>query len=1017
MPAAPYPLAPRGGGPQRVAWHRRLPTRLVGVVLLAALLLAVAYGTFGDAALTRLLYDAHRDRLATQSSATAAAVGAITAGAVADLEALADHPALDPQRDVGQLTRDLALVEPAASSFTRLAVLDATATIVAKPSAVGQVGSSRAGRVYADALMSGETVVEPVVVEEGVATVSVAVPLRTAGDEPVGLLAGTLRLEGDEAALTAPVLAPDLPPGWTVRLVDDADVLIAATSTVAQVPTAIEEPITTVGADLSGDPVIEAARSEGEAAGWLAAAAQVPGSTWLVVTQEPIAVAAGEINPTRVRLAAAASAVILLAAAVALLIGRRSVERISQLTQALRRVAAGGQPVRLDEEGTDEIAGATRAFNRMLEERERTNAELAERRAELERAAAARTETLRRYLLALQVGRLGIWEWDVESGEMQWSENMESAYRAVGLPLPTTYEAFIDSVHAEDRHRFEAMLVETVRDSTSLEVEVRLAAGDGNERWLRTIGGAVADAQGFAERVIGVSLDVTAEHEAARTLAARAEREHALAELGRLALAEVAVDALVADVADVVGSVVVDAEVRLLEGPDTDGWLRPILPPGAGTSDTARVQRSALPWADEPPGRVTHDDAGRAVLAAEVPGRGQGWGLLEVTGARIGEDEAAFVRSVATVCAAALARIELDGQLRRGQRLEAVGRLAGVLAHDIMDLLTLQLAHAETLRSDLPAHADPELNAVVDAARAAASLTDHLLAVSRGSEREPVDVDLAELLTRMRGILERLAPEHVEVVIHTAEAAVARFDPNRFEQVILSLAMNACAAMPDGGTLTLRAAVADGTVEVTVADDGIGMDEVTRRRAMEPFFTTRPDAATGLGLATAASAVEGAGGTLTLDSAPGQGTTARVQLPQVTPDPPSTGGPARWPGRILLVEDAPDLAEQLATALAADGHTVTAATSVADAQAQLAHTGTPDLLITNFILTDGSGLDLARFVRADGADVPVLLISGYHQTVVGAGPRVRWLAKPFTPAELRKVTAALLGAGPPPEDR
>ncbi len=1002
------------GGPA-IPWRRRLPTRLVAVVLLAALLLALVYAFVGDPALRRLLLETETERLAVQASTTATALSVDLERAIDELEAVAASPRLLPSRPVGELRDDLALLDEASGVFQAFTVLDADLRIVARPSAPGDEGESRAGRAYTAALAADETVVEAVSVDAaGDFALALATPLRD-DEATVGLVGASLGLADANPRFYAPILAPDLPEGWQARLVDERGILLAASDAPLEGDSLDD-------LDRSDDPVVAALLDQGpgslEVDGWLAEAAAVDGAPWFVVVQEPAAVAAGEINTTRAQLAVAAAAAIFLAALLALLIGRRTVARLSELSAALRSLAARGHAPRVDDEGEDELADAARAFNRMLAERERTDAELAARKTELEQAVAARTETLRRYLLALQVGRLGIWEWEVESGEMHWSENMEGMFRSIGQRLPSTYDEMLESIHPADRGTLAETLAETIRVSTPLEVEVRLNSATGEERWLRTLGGAVADAQGFAERVIGVTIDVTAEHETARQLAARAEREHALAELGRLALGEVTADALAQDTAEVIGAVIEGAEVRLLEGPDQGGALRPVGSSVAGGEHEA-VSSEAIVR-----DTIVREADGSARLCTSIPGHRAEWGVLEVSAARIGTDESEFIRSVAQVLAAAVARLELDAQLRRGQRLEAVGRLAGGIAHDVMDLLTRQLAHIERLSEGLGPEHRVELDEVMRAAHGTATLTDHLLTLSRSAEREPVDVDVAELIDRMRGVLERLVPDAVTLDIDAEGPVIARIDPNRFEQVVLSLTVNARDAMPEGGRLSLRTdevdldpdeatelgVTAGRYVRVVVVDTGVGMDEATRERAVEPFFTTRPERAPGLGLSSASGIVAAAEGALTLDSAPGQGTAVTVLLPAITPaDPPPERTKAPPPSaRILLVEDAPEVRALLAAELERAGHVVHAAASCTAASAQLADHGLPDLVITNFILTDGGGLDLARLARSGQAQPPVLLISGYHQAVVGAGPRTRWLAKPFTPKTLREVAEEML---------
>ena len=718
-------------------------------------------------------------------------------------------------------------------------------------------------------------------------------------------------------------------------------------------------------------------------------------------------------------------------AGVALLLGQRTVARLQALTRGLRQIAATGEVRPLPVDGQDEVAQATHAFNHMLAERSRTEAELRARRSELERAAANRTDTLRRHQLAMQVGRLGVWEWEIESGWFVWSENMDATYRPAGRRLPESFDEFLDGVHPDDRDELTAVLAESIRTGGPVEAEFRLSVTEGHERWLRTVGTVVQDAQGFGERVIGVAIDSTDERQSAEALRVRAAREHALAELGRLALEDTTPEALAANATGVVGQVLGDATVRVLElrhGGDrvvvhgaTDGSH-------GAVEEIGSVARHAVEQGDTARG----EQGGATVVAVPVAGRAAPWGAVEVRADRFDADHELFVRSVATLLAAAVGRLQAEEELRRGERLEAVGRLAGGVAHDFNNLLTAQLGYAELIRGSLTEEAAAHLDEIIGASERAATLVDHLLTFSRGGGGTPVAVDLADVVRRLRGLLERLVDDNVEVRIQTPERAIVHADPARLEQVVLNLALNGRDAMPSGGTLALVVETVElarheadqrrlqprSHVRLRVTDTGVGMDDVTRERALEPFYTTKGAGSTGLGLASVYGIVTTAGGALDVHSTPGVGTSVTVLLPDaLAPDSSAPAqqapGDASPGGGIVLLESQPAVRDLLVTALARAGYVVTAVGSADEAAAAIESAGPPDLLVTDLLDGDNETRRLVARVRTREPDLRVLCTSGAHQAAVSPDARTTFLPKPFGPAEFVDEVARLLGQPAP----
>src|SRR5881398_2478792 len=386
-------------------------------------------------------------------------------------------------------------------------------------------------------------------------------------------------------------------------------------------------------------------------------------------------------------------------------------------------------------------------------------------------------------------------------------------------------------------------------------------------------------------------------------------------------------------------------------------------------------------------------------------------------------------------------RLGLEQQLRQAQKMEAVGRLAGGVAHDFNNILTAITGHAELLLEDLGLH-DPrraDVDEIRRSAERAAGLTRQLLAFSRQQVLQPKVVDVNALVLDMDKLLRRLIGEDVELAT-VLDPTLGRVtaDPGQLEQVIVNLAVNARDAMPQGGKLTLETRNIDldssytlehslvkpgPYVQLTVSDSGIGMDEETQAHAFEPFFTTKPRGqGTGLGLAMVYGTVKQSGGFIWVYSEPGRGATFKIYLPRVdTPTEPATlpaptVQPARGSETVLLAEDEPAVRAIAQQALERQGYTVLAAPSGADALALAAqHGATIHLLLTDVVMPGMSGRDLADRLTAQRPGIRVLYISGYtDNAIVRHGmlePGLAYLQKPFRPHALVRKVREVLDAG------
>ena len=373
-------------------------------------------------------------------------------------------------------------------------------------------------------------------------------------------------------------------------------------------------------------------------------------------------------------------------------------------------------------------------------------------------------------------------------------------------------------------------------------------------------------------------------------------------------------------------------------------------------------------------------------------------------------------------------REALEAQLRQAQKMEAIGRLAGGVAHDFNNILQAMLSHAQLLRavaSD-PARVGAVAVELEQQIGRGAALTRQLLLFSRQETSKPEPLDLNEAVSTSAQLLRRLVRENISFRLDLAEAALAiRADRGQLDQVLMNLVVNAADAMPDGGILRVGTGrSADGSPWVSVSDTGCGIPEAIRARVFEPFFTTKaPGKGTGIGLAVVRGIVDQHGGAIELESAVGQGTTVRVTLPAVDTAAVPADGPAsgdkplpRGRGeRVLIVEDEQGAREGLAEILTSLGYTVFAAASGEDAQA-LPSDPPFDLLLTDLMLPGMAGPELAVEMVGRWPRLRVILMSGYTEDETLrrriAAELVRFLQKPFDMARLaREVRAALDESG------
>ncbi|HJV71559.1 PAS domain S-box protein [Ideonella sp.] len=474
---------------------------------------------------------------------------------------------------------------------------------------------------------------------------------------------------------------------------------------------------------------------------------------------------------------------------------------------------------------------------------------------------------------------------------------------------------------------------------------------------------------------------------------------------------------------------------------------RPDTPPGFVVHEGAPVvvadYRSETRYA-VPAGYL---DAGLvSALAVPLFDRGRAIGALAArsqTTQRFGAEEQRFLEAVSSLLATSLQRAQSEEALNHAQRLESVGQLTGGIAHDFNNLLTVIQGNLQVLE-ERPAlvadtHALQLVGAAMRATRRAAELTGKLLAFSRRQVLQPAPVDVSAMIGSLADMLRRTVDQRIRIEADIRPGCPpVMADPGQLESALLNIAINARDAMPDGGHLRFSCEAIDSLptglrrelddpsargerfVAIAIADTGFGMPEEVKERAFEPFFTTKgAGRGTGLGLSTVYGFIKQSKGAISIDSAPGAGTTVTLYIPQPwhdhahaeADDHADEALPAGL--KVLLVEDDSEVRKVVQAFLAALDCRVTSATTAEQALLSLGPEADFDLLLTDIALGPGMrGTELAGEAQRRFPRLAILLMSGFSAELLEAdrdSPR-SWelLRKPYSRAELARAMARLL---------
>ena len=580
--------------------------------------------------------------------------------------------------------------------------------------------------------------------------------------------------------------------------------------------------------------------------------------------------------------------------------------------------------------------------------------------------------------------------------------------------------SFLEPVVPEDMGRVVGNFAQIRQGEDAGEIEFRVAQPNGHVRWVLAHAVPVRNERNQVYRIVGVALDVTKRKEALAAVAASEQRLRTLFETVNLIV--LGLDAR--GIVEYVNPFFLELTGYTRHEVIGKSWFE-FLPKG---------QRSKMEAVfHELMGGEVRSHYENAIVTKAGQERMIAWNNT------VSQDPLGRPTGTLSIGEDITERHQLERQLRQAQKMEAIGRLAGGVAHDFNNVLTAIFGYVDLLQEDFPDDSPTrqDLGEIRKAAERASGLTRQLLAFSRQQVLEPIVLNLNDLIDDFEKMLRRVIGEDIDLRLAPAgDLGNVRVDPGQVQQVLMNLVVNARDAMPTGGTLTIETANAELTEEyaklhqpvtpgsyvmVAVSDTGTGMDPEVQARIFEPFFTTKEKGkGTGLGLSTVYGIVKQSSGYVWVYSERDRGTTFKIYLPRIdaparAPAPPREAKRLAGTETILLAED-DDMLRPLARELLAKlGYTVLEAANADEALALARkYDGPIQLLVADVVMPGPSGRELARRLAVTRPDTKVLYVSGYtddaivHHGMLEAG--LNFLQKPFTAQTLARRVRDVLDA-------
>lgn len=627
---------------------------------------------------------------------------------------------------------------------------------------------------------------------------------------------------------------------------------------------------------------------------------------------------------------------------------------------------------------------------------------------------------------AMRVARLTHWEFDLENQCFQFDDNLYELLHVsaedIGGYEISPEPLFEKFCFPEDVPHLTASIERMVTQNheTSTIFENRVTLGNGGMAWFSTEVFSERDQDGWPLRVHGVTQEITARRNAETAVQ---EVEHRFRRL-----IEHSADCIV----------LTDREYRIQYASPSVYLLENVEPENLMGRN---ILENIHPDDSEPLTLSLSKLAGNLASTVELSWRrcdsAGGWLWLEGIATNLLEDPG--IEAIVINYRDVTARKQLEENFRQSQKLEAIGQLAGGVAHDFNNILTIIGGYGSVLMAEnaLSPEMEDASRQIVQASERGAGLTKQLLAFSRRQVLQTRQLDVNENVTSLTSMLQRILGEDIRLIIELDENLLAtRADAGMIDQLLMNLVVNSRDAMPDGGTLTIETqvcylgedsgkrfpdAMPGPYVQIRVSDSGEGITPENLTRIFDPFFTTKEQGkGTGLGLATVFGIVKQHAGFIAVESEPGKGTSFLILLPACEPHRNirgiSTEKPAIKTGTetVLLVEDEEPVRSLGRLVLERAGYTVIeAANGVAALKLWEENRDKIELLFTDIVMPGGmSGLDLAANLQAQAPDLSVIFISGYSADIAGRELHLRegqnFVQKPCSPRKMLKIVRKVL---------
>jgi len=607
-----------------------------------------------------------------------------------------------------------------------------------------------------------------------------------------------------------------------------------------------------------------------------------------------------------------------------------------------------------------------------------------------------------------KMGNVGGWEFDIDTQEQVWTEAVYHIHE-VDLAYEPTVSKVLNFYTPASRPVIERALQRAIERGEPFDVELEIITAKGNLRWIHAIGKADLERR----KVIGFFQDTTGRRQAEEALRASEGRYSTIL--------RTAMD----------GFWLTDWQGRLLEV--NEAYCRIS---GYSAEELLTMRVSDLEAQETASATAAHmlEVLAQGEHRFESRHRCKDGSFVELETSvqrqpNTGGHLVVFLHDITQRKRAEAERNTLQLQLARAQKVESIGRLAGGVAHDFNNLLNVIMGYSGLVLRELK-RGDPATKSLMEVQRAAekaAELTRQLLAFSREQALRPRVLDLNSVVGESEKMLRRLIREDITlVVVPDSGLGLVKADPAQIDQILINLVLNSRDAMPQGGHLIIETANVEldeafvrlnrgaqqgsAVLLLAVRDTGLGMDQETQDRIFEPFFTTKEvGKGTGLGLSTVYGIVKQSAGYITVHSEPGQGAEFKIYLPRVfeTPEPVLAGEPEpllRGDETILVAEDEPAMRELVREFLEGAGYQVLVARDVKEAiQIAMRHKGQLDLLLTDVVMPDLSGPQLAEHLQPFRPQMKVLYMSGYTDALVASsteGSGADLINKPFTEENL-----------------